>query len=179
MKKLVLIITMLLSTQVLLIKPQEKLLSSQAQVAFNQIKKIWNSDAKNIKDFNLNVINNGINKLQEDIYNIVQKNSTELSSSNITLLINEIKNPYFMKPSKPNMPSLSVNLPSAVARTISGIYHATKDFYDKLLQTQKIVENAKAEPELIGITTPYNKLADGILVIIKSTIEDRNKTLKR
>lgn len=179
MKKLALIITILLSIQTISIKAQEKQLSSQAQAAFDQIKKLWNSGAINVKAFNLDVINKGINKLQEDIYNIVQKNSTQLSSSNITLLINEIKNPNFMKPNKSNFPSIRPNLPPAIARTIEDIYHATRDFYDNLLKTQKIIENAKAESELIGITTPYNKLADGILAIIKSTIEDRNKTLKK
>ncbi len=143
-------------------------ISPKAKAAFDQITKVWNSNEKTIRDFDKNVISNSMNSVSETIDKALQNTNTQIS---LTELLNLIK---ALKDQKGSFNPVSIKLSNETSQALKNIFDATKDFYKKLLDTQKIVVNAQVEPELIGNTTSFEKLAQGLLVIIKSAIEDHN-----
>ncbi len=143
-------------------------ISPKAKAAFDQITKVWNSNEKNLRDFDRNVINNGINNISETINKSLQNINTQISLAEILNLIKTLKD------QKTTLKPISTTLSNETSQALKNIFNATKDFYKKLIETQKIVVKAQAEPELIGNMTSFDKLAQGILVIIKSAVEDHN-----
>jgi hypothetical protein len=69
----------------------EKKLSPQAEATFQQIQKIWNSHEKTLRDFNKNVINVGMSKIQEDVQNTLSDGPGSIDAPEILNLINSIK----------------------------------------------------------------------------------------
>lgn len=145
----------------------EKTISPNAKVAFDQIQKIWNSHEKTISDFDKNIINNRMNNTMETVDKVLKNVNTQILFTEILNVIKTIKDQGTFKP-------VSTKLSAGASQALKNIFDATKDFYQKLVETQKIVVNAKVEPELIGNTTSFDKLAQGLLVMIKDAIANHN-----
>lgn len=150
------------------INAAQKALSPKAKDTFDQITKLWNSKEKNIKDFDKNVINTGMNNVSEAIDKSVKNVTVQIP---LTELLNLIKT---LKEQRATFKPISTKLSAETAQALKNIFDTTKDFYKKLLETQKIAVKARTESELFGQTTSLDKLAQGLLVIIKDTIANHN-----
>lgn len=145
----------------------EKKLSPQAEATFQQIQKIWNSHEKTLRDFNKNVINVGMSKIQEDVQNTLSDGPGSIDAPEILNLINSIKD------QKKSFNTITRNIAPANAQALKKVFDTAKDFFSKLIQTQELIEKNNLEKELIGITTSYKNLAKGILVIVKDEAATR------